>query len=59
MFCFFQFGKIADLNLKPCYVSLAQTCKDLKMYDKAILYFREELSLCQSPKDVSISCVCV
>lgn len=49
-------AKIADLNLKPCYVSLSQTCKDLKLYDKAISYFKEELLLCQSPKDVSSDC---
>ncbi|XP_034240435.1 tonsoku-like protein [Thrips palmi] len=46
-----EFGKIADLDLKPCYVSLSQTCKDLKMYEKAIMYYKEELLLCQSPKD--------
>lgn len=46
-----ELGKIAGLNLKSAYVSLGQTCKDLKMYDKAIAYFKEELLLCQSPED--------
>ncbi|KAK3930791.1 Tonsoku-like protein [Frankliniella fusca] len=47
-----KFGKIAECNLKACYVSLAQTCKDLKEYEKALSYFEQELKLCQKSEDI-------
>lgn len=46
-----EYAKIAGNNLKPCYVSLAETCKDLKKYSKAISYFEQEMLLCETPTD--------
>lgn len=47
-----KFGKMAECDLKACLVSLAQTCKDLKDYRKALSYFEEELQYCKTPEDI-------
>lgn len=46
-----EHAKMANINLRPCYISLANTCKDLKDFDKAITYFRKEMSLCDTSEE--------
>jgi len=36
---------LADNDMIPIYVSIAQTLTDLKKYDEAIAYFMKELDL--------------
>lgn len=35
-------------DLSICYISIAQTCKDDKQYDKALEMFAKDLNVCSS-----------